>query len=196
MATTLEQYLSCLVHGEASYPQFEQKASVLHQFTEGYSLEPLVEVLPPFAQALARDLPPTSTWIPEVQSNLIYCAMRDRYFDSDDAFVDFAYERNYALLAGPLYKAVFRMLSSQRVSRLIASAWGQFHRGSHLAVIESDKRHVRMQVTHPEWAYPEFLVRALATGGRAALEIGGETGVSIEVTERKPDSSSYILQWA
>lgn len=99
----------------------------------------------------------------------IYLGLRERFFSSDDAFVDDALKRNHALLNKPMYRILIRLLTRSRAAKGASVAYSQRHRGTELTVT-SRTGHWEVNIKHPPHLVPPILGRCYATAMRAALE--------------------------
>ncbi|MCZ7677693.1 MAG: hypothetical protein M5U28_02505 [Sandaracinaceae bacterium] len=147
-------YLARLPEGLASHPQCVVKASVLRDVADARPLGPddLAALPGPVAQ-LVREPPPVSSWVPEVHALVAMIAIRDRHFAPGEiglsAYEEWTYERNKKLLARPLYRALFLLLSPERLLRNVGNRWAMFRRGSRLELVERSASSATVRLSFP-----------------------------------------------
>ncbi len=194
MGELVQRYLDSFPRGIAAYPGCVEKASVCREFFHGYHQLPADVPAP--VRELVEHPPPASTWVPEVVATAAYLAVREAYFSSDEAFVDFAYERNRELLRSPLYRVVMFVASPQRVIESASKRWGVFHQGSRLETTKSGDRRVQVRLYAPAGVFPELLLRCQGTAFRAVLEGSGGKDVDVTLSGLESNQTSYDARWS
>lgn len=193
---TVERYLADLPDGVASYPTYVQKASVLRSFlTEGAIPAALLQRLPPELRAGLEPMPPVNQWIPEAHANAVILGVRDLHFDTDDAFERWVYQQNLALLRGPLYIALFRVVGPTRVMNGGAARWAQFHRGITLSIRVAKDQQAEVTLTCPPELLGPLMARCYTTAFRAALEIAGAKDVSVRLAASHAKGFDLTASW-
>ncbi len=170
--TRVTEYLDRLPGGIGAFPEAEVKYSVVATWLEGHDAAVLVDSLPSEVHPLLEREFPVSRWISEVHATTIYLGLRERFFESDDAFVADALERNRALLSKPMYRILMRLLSRSRAAKGASVTYSQMHRGTEL-IVTSGSDHWDVTLEHPPHLVPPLLGRCYATAMRAALEVKG-----------------------
>lgn len=175
---SMDVYVAALPNGLDSYPECQQKASILREFFDRSDANKLADALPAPLAALLRNPPPPSEWVSEVRATAIYMAGADLLW-SEAGFVDHAYKHNYALLDSTMYRILFRLVGAKRLLTQLGSNWTHFHRGSTLSLHAFDDlaRTGSVEVTSPPRHVPAMLASGYATALRAAIEIAGCKGV-------------------
>ncbi len=179
----MSAYLATLPQGIDSYPDVRAKASLYRSTVEGYTVaDP--SILPEALQRLLRDPAPVSSWVPEVHSHAMILISRDLRFNSDRAFIDFAYEKQRKLFSGPLYKIMLSLASPAMLLRTAALRWGSFHRGTQFTVEEATGTSARIRVDHPARLWDGLLADAMGAGLKAVLDLSGARDTRLVVTEQ------------
>lgn len=183
--TLVDEYLGRLPNGLHSYPEARCKASVINSFV-GQHRGALAEVVDEPVRELLTSPPPDSLWVPEVHATVIFVAQRMLFFDSDEAYVQFAEEENFRLISSPLYRMMFKLFSPLRAGKLISSGYARFHQGSESRVIASTPTSFDIHAVCPEHLFPTWLIHAQFTGAVAALRVGGNEHARLELLEASP----------
>ncbi len=167
-------YLSRLPAGIASYPECTVKASVFRHALMNKPLGPEI-ALPDEVRALVDHPPPVSAWIPEVHFNVLSLALRDAYFAADDldGYLAWVFEQNRRLLATPLYRAVFLLISPGRLLTGVQRRWGTFRQGTELSIHRQTSNEVELRLLTPPFLQPTLTLQGLTMAFRAALERAG-----------------------
>lgn len=175
---SVRDYLDRLPDGLDSYPDHRCKASVLRAFLSGHDLNRLKRSLPDALAPLADANTAVTTWITEVQLNVVMLTRRALFFDDDEAFVRDASRRNRELLEGPLYRMLTKFFSTERIGAMGRAVYHQMHRGIVLELHPGTPS--QWSLRYPPHLMPELVARCYATAATVALELGG-TPVSTEV---------------
>lgn len=183
----MSAYLARLPHGLDSFPEAKAKAS-LYRSTIDATMVPDLSVLPPVLARLLETPAPVSSWINEVHSHALILAARDLRFDSDAAFVDFAYARQKDLFAGRLYRVMLALASPTILLRSGALRWTTFHRGSSFNVEEGSATGAVIRIDHPPGLWHGLLADALIAGLRAVLDLSGAQDVDMHVAKQDAES--------
>jgi hypothetical protein len=127
----LDGYLARLPAGLDSYPEYVCKASIGRSVLEAWpGIAALAPELPGPLRRFVEAPPPGTVWVPEVHSEALWLLALEVLCDKDAArFEQWSWDVNRALLAQPLYRAVFGLLGARLTVRAIGAAWSTFHRG-------------------------------------------------------------------
>ena len=192
----MRQYLEAMPDGLSSLPEVQQKATVVASFVQGTRIERHLDVLPPeLARHVRGPLTPTA-WLPEVQVHALYLAISELCFESERAWLDFAYQANLRLLSGPLYAILFRMLGPRRIATGVASRWGQLHRGTSLSLVSFEGSTATVGLEVPPHHLPTLMAQGYATAIRAAFEVAGCQRVKVDCVERSSQRVEFVATWA
>jgi hypothetical protein len=192
----LDAYLARLPAGLDSYPEYVGKASIARSVIDGWP--GIVALAPELPEALRRFVeapPPGTVWVPEVHSEALWLLALEVRCDGDAArFEQWSYEVNRALLAQPLYRAVFGLLGARLTVRAIGAAWSTFHRG---VTQEVDVVGTTGTITlhGPAHLMPAELAPSYATAYRAGLAVAGITSSRAEIAEVTPTSMRFRVAW-
>lgn len=193
---TVASYLDHLPEGEASYPDCTVKASLLRNALGARPLGPEVP-LPPTVRALVAHPPPVSVWIPEVHFNAVSIAIRDVHFGGPtlDAYLAWVYDQNRRLFTTALYRALFFVLSPERLLVGMEKRWGSFRRGTEASVVERSSSAVEIRVTAPPFLYTETTVRGMAAALQSAIDCAGARRSHVEGAQLSPTEVAYRGRW-
>jgi Protein of unknown function (DUF2378) len=192
---SLEHYLATLPGGIDAYPHCQAKASVARDAMQR-PLPPSLD-LPAPLRALVDQPPPVTAWIPEVHQNALMLAILDTHFDETDVdgFYAWILDRNRRLFSGPLYRALFFVISPERLLGGFQRRWSTFRRGTELAVEQRGKGRARARITTPPHLHSKLSARGIGFGFQAALERAGGGDVRIEIPSHSPTEVIYELSW-
>lgn len=181
----LEAYLCRLPDGLDSYPDCVVKGSVVREFLEGHDMTRLRARLPaPLGELATPGSAVVTRWLPEVHFHAAMLAVTELFFDSDEAFIEDAYQRNRRLLAGPLYRMLTKFLSVDRIGSMGRMVFHQLHRGIELEYRAGDP--ARWALHYPPHLLPELVARCYAGVSTLAIELGGDR-VRTEVISHGPE---------
>jgi hypothetical protein len=193
---TMQRYLEALPKGLDSYPECQQKASVLRNFFEGTPTQELTASLPPAVAQLVKSPPPASEWVSEVHTTAAFMASADCLFRGP-LFVHHAYTTNYALLDSTMYRVLFRLAGQRRLLSKAADNWSMFHRGTKLTLerIDEGLRKATLVITAPPKHIPPLLAEGYGTALRAAVEISGATHTRATVSVIDDRAVQLEVSW-
>src|SRR4051812_19645757 len=178
---SVTRYLEKLPAGVASYPGCAVKASVVRSCVDSRPLGPEVP-LPPEVRALVERPPLVSAWVSEVHYIVVMLTIREVHFPGADPapFTAWVHERNVQLLSAPLYRALFFLLSPERLFNGLARRWGVFRRGSELHLLRLIPGEVDLTLRTPPNLYVTTIAQAVAAALCAALEHAGARHARVE----------------
>ncbi|MBL8683546.1 MAG: hypothetical protein JNK05_30530 [Myxococcales bacterium] len=177
---TVVEYLSALPAGDASHPQCMVKASLVRNALADKPLGAEL-VLPAAVRALVDSPPPVSVWIPEVHFNVVMHAIRDGYFGGRrDEFLSWVYTQNRQLLSTTLYRAVFLVLSPERLLVNMEKRWASLRCGTTLTHERFAAKDLELTVRTPPHLYSTAVAEGMATAVRAAIDSAGTKSSEVE----------------
>ena len=193
-------YLERLPRGIDSHPQCMVKASVYRDALDSRPLDSVLALLPDAAKELAEHPPPVSAWVPEVPTMVLMIAIRDMHFDPDDAgldaYAEWTRQRNLKLLTRPLYRALFLVLSPQRLLKGVQRRWGVFRRGTEIETTESGPNSAAVRVSFPKHLYDRTALCGMRAAMLAALEAAGARKLEMVVVSMSDREAHYEARWA
>lgn len=194
---TLEAYIASLPRGLDSYPEAQEKAGALRVSLGGTDLDAVCAVLPPAILDLIRNPPPVATWMSETLFTGLLCAQLDVLHGGRvESFREDLRDRNRRLLAGPLYKALFLVMSPSQVLRRLPDRWAAIHRGTSLDLVENDTPGRATIVQHfPPRLLPEWLAFARGASFEVGLELVGAKNIKVELTTYTDTSATFVGRW-
>lgn len=197
MGDSLESYLRKLPGGLGSHPRAMMKASLVRDAVASRPLP--AEVIRALPQALAATLvdPPLPTaWLPVTHVVGTLLVIADEYDLDERSFLAWRREQYRALLAGPLYRVLFAVLSPERLVSGAAHKWKSLTRDSLiLERVETQRGVAEITISWPEHILPPLVARSLMEGVRAALELSGAQRPAIDLHDLTPTGARYSLRW-
>lgn len=190
---TIDRYLAALPAGIDSYPDYTQKGSITRSYLASPEVASSLHALPQRVRELAASPPTVAQWVPEVVANVVFLSMTERL--GIEGFEDFVYRENKALLEGPLYAILFKLVSPERVLRSATSRWAQFHRGIELEAPRISRGQAEVDMRCPPALLPPILARVYTMAFRAALEAAGGNAVTVELVAERPDGYTFGARW-
>ena len=133
--------------------------------------------------------------MPEVHSHALIMVARDVRFDSDAAFVDFAYTRQKELFAGRLYRVLLALASPAYLLRTGALRWSTLHRGSSFTIEEGFATGAVIRIDHPAGMWHGLLADALIAGLRAVLDLSGAKDSSLVISDQSAEHLRIRGTW-
>ncbi len=154
--------------------------------------------LPTRVGELARNLPPVSAWIPEVVVMTYMIALRDVHFPppgGDAAYARWTYDRNRRLLGGRLYRALFLLVSPERLFNHVGGRSGRIRRGSTLELVEHRLGYAKLQTHYPSFLHDESLALGMRAAFRAAAELAGAKWIEMEPPLVEERATTFELRY-
>jgi hypothetical protein len=194
-ATSVETYLASLPRGLASYPECLFKGDSLDAWLRQTPTHDVARLVSPQLAALLDRDRPIGTWVPEVQANALYLAIRDVHFADDTAYLAHARESNRAVLDTPFNRVIFWAASPRAILRSAGLRWGSLHRGTALEVRSARDSSVEIGLSFPRGLYPEIVLRANGLGMAVALENTGAREVEVHLRAVEPTRAIFAARW-
>lgn len=191
----MEEYLSRLPNGLDSYPEMQQKASIMPSFLQGVPIHEHLDALPPVLASLVRRPASATSWVSEIQATCVYLACVDLCFSGPQAYVAFAYEANKRIIDGPLYSIMFRMLGPRRIVDNAAHRWGAIHRGTTLEVTSFTPGALTFIWRSPPHGVPPLIGQCQAEGMRGVFEVAGCKDVAARADVISPTEMEIVCTW-
>ena len=189
-------YLESLPNGVASYPECTVKASVLRSNLEDRPLGPDVP-LPPEVRALVERPPPVSVWLPEVHVAVVMLAVREVHFGPPEfaGYLDWVFDRNRQFLSTTLYRAMFLLVSPERLLVGMQKRWASFRRGSEIRVTRQARSDIDLSIVGPPHLYPVPVLEGMGQALRAAITCAGAANARVDVAKLSPTEGRVRLAW-
>jgi len=196
---SVQAYLARLPEGVDSYPQCMIKAAPL---VDQLAMKPLPDALlgelPERVVELVRNPPMVSAWIPEVVAMTYSISIRDCFFPpgvGDVAYEAWAYERNRRMLSTRLYRALFLLVSPDRLFKQIGPRWSRMRRGSELEVLEHRAGFVRLQTRYPPYLHDDSVALGMKGAFRAVAELAGAKDVRAERPKVSETTTEFTIRF-
>ena len=191
---SFERYVAGLPAGLASYPAAQAKGSIIRGHLE--ALEPgIVSALPPPLRPLAAEPPVDSDWVPETQLCALIHAIAEQRRLSQREFRAWIRACNRALFARPLYAILMAVATPEIALRAVAMRWGNFHRGTTLALEGYSDDGVRVALSFPVGVFDPLMLAAFAEAFAAALEAAHARDPLVEIETAGAGFARYRARW-
>lgn len=192
---TITTYLDALPRGADSYPETGVKASLVRNAIEDRPLAPSVR-LPAAVRALVDAPPPVSVWVPEVHFHVVMNAIRDEHFGArTEDFLAWVYAQNRKLFSGTLYRAIFLVVSPERLLTNMEKRWGSFRCGTSLAHKRLATNDLELHVTTPAHLYSPASLEGMGAALRAAIDAAGAKASTVTATASSPTLNVFRIRW-
>ncbi len=196
---SLARYLERLPLGIDSHSTCLVKASVYRDALASKGLDAVLSELPEPVRELVEHPPPVSTWVREVHANSVMIALRDVHFEPGPEglsdYMEWTRQRNVLLLTRPLYRALFLLLSPERLLRGMERRWSAFRRGTQVRAERSGQGFVDLAVRYPSHLYEETALAGMRGALVAALEASGAQDVHVELSDFGEREARYRGTW-
>ncbi|MEL6546319.1 MAG: hypothetical protein AAFQ82_16950 [Myxococcota bacterium] len=191
------RYIESLPDGLQSHPQAQVRSDVLH--TVRAALSDVDTMMPEPMRVALRDQS-DERWHPEVVGVALMLMCRDWVFQSDEAFLEWAFEASLKLFETPLNRMLMMVVSPTLVSIGAGKKWGNFHRGSELVsggVNKEGSLHVVSgHMSFPEHLFPELIVARWSRSILAALSTTRAQDPKIETTAYTSTIAHFRVTWS
>ena len=193
---TVASYLERLPGGINAHPECQVKGSIVNDALWGTKFAKELP-LPPVVRSMVEHPPPASVWVPEVYLNVMMLAALDAHFGPDNvaAYLEWIYDRNRKLLSTMLYRALFFVLSPERLLSGVEKRWAFFRRGTTMAAQHCGPREVELHVTSPPYLHTNMTVHGISAALHAAIDCAGAVGARVEGELRSPCLVVYRVTW-
>lgn len=188
---SLERYLASLPIGVDSHPHCQAKASLVHSALGGMDSDAVAAVLPEPVAEMVRSLPPASFWVPAVWSDAVFHAVCDTHFETEDAILEWCYERTAQMSRNPIYRGFMKVVGPSRIFRIGPKVHRLIQRGTSL------RNHVEPGRVVSRVGFPSHLHDRLNSLSnvpviRALAELTG--GKNVQATLREYDAVSAVYE--
>jgi uncharacterized protein (TIGR02265 family) len=188
-------YLDTLPGGVDAHPDCCVKASLVRNAMGEKVLGPEVS-LPAPVRALVDHPPPVTVWIPEVHFNVMMLAVREAHFGARDSdYLAWVYEQNKKLLSTTLYRAIFLVVSPERLLVGFQKRWASFRQGTEVSHVRRAPREVELYVRAPPFLYAPPIVRGMTAALRAAITCAGAVDADVQGEVCSSTEVLYRLRW-
>jgi malate dehydrogenase (quinone) len=189
-------FLADLPDGLASYPECQQKGSVLWALLDGKAIDPPANLLPAPVFEQLRSPPPPNVWLPTVVGRAAWLAVLDLRCPHDDAAALDEADRAYEGMArSSMYAGLLRHVSPELLIRGASYRWKALYRGIELAIDEVSPGAAVAMLRYPDHLTPRFNARSAARGLSISLRIAADQPVRIELSEWTPTRSTFKVRW-
>jgi hypothetical protein len=192
---SVERYLGSWPEGLDACPQCLHKGEPLAIWLEHSPIAGLRERLPAAVAPLLDRSRPMPTWVSEVHANVLYLAIRELHFDSDQAFLEHASRVNRAVLDTPTNRVLFWVSAPKAILRGSALRWSSLHRGSSFSTRIRGDTAAEVDIGFPANLFPKIVLLGMGTGFAAALENAGARDVVIALKRDQPNSALFTATW-
>lgn len=194
-SATIQSYLDALPRAEDSYPECSVKASLVRNAVADKPI-PSHFALPPVVRALVDAPPPVSVWVSEVHFNVVMYAIREHHFGGDrDAFLSWVYAQNRKLFDTTLYRAIFFVVSPERLLVNMEKRWGSFRTGTELRHRSLAPKHLELIVRAPANLYTLEVADGMSVAVRAAIDAAGANASVVTPSISSPTEVRFDIVW-
>lgn len=190
----LAEYVRALPEGLASYPDCRAKGSLVCTALDGHDVSHLGDGLPPAVVEMLHDPPLAGLWIPAPMSDAIFYVLVDSYHPSEDAVLEWTYERTMKAAQSKMYRAFTRVAGPSALLRMAAAAHGLFQKGTDLEAKRTPQG-VELLLTHPPHLHGGLNHLSNVGMFRALLEITRAREGHAEMLESHPTEARYLVSW-
>jgi hypothetical protein len=191
---SFERYVAGLPGGLDAFPAAQAKGSLVRSVIEGQP-ETLLQTLPEPVRALALDPPVDSDWVPETHFAALVHAVSERRRYGVREYGAWVRNSNRALFASPLYRILMSVVTPGALLRHTGKRWGNFHRGSTLALDGFADEGARLTLTFPAGVFDGLLLRGYGEALAAALEAAHAKDPIVEIESSGPGFARYLARW-
>jgi hypothetical protein len=191
----LERYLAGLPGGLDAHPECLAKGALVRNLLEAEQVAGLLPSLPEPLRRIAADPPVGSEWIPEVQFGGLLLAVADARGLDDAGLRRWVRDRNRALFQSPAYQLLMTVVSPAQLIRFAGGRWGNWHRGSALAVEGIADDGVLAALRFPPGLFDTVLLQVYAEAFTAALELASARSPRVEVLAETPGLARLRASW-
>jgi hypothetical protein len=190
----LSAYLSRLPDGLDSYPECASKGSMVRSALEGHDVRADASHLPAALAELIEAPPPPTRWIPLVCAEAIFHLVCDRYYPSEEAAIEWSYQRTLAMAASPLYRKLVTVAGPGLLLKIGSRVHGLFERGtSVLADVRGTT--ARVELLHPPHVHSPLNQVTNVGMLRAIIEITGGKNIRCKMTRSSPRGAVFECSW-
>jgi hypothetical protein len=189
-----ERYVASLPRGLASHPTAQAKGSIIRSHLEAVSPE-LVAAFPPPLRQLAAEPPMDSDWVPETYLCALIHAIAERRGYAEREFLTWIRARNRALFTRPLYAILMAVATPEVALRAVGKRWGNFHRGTTLALEGFGDDGVRVALSFPAGLFDSIMLHVFAEAFAAALEAAHAKNASVVLEASGAGFARYLARW-
>lgn len=190
-----KKYVDSLPLGIDSYPTYTAKAAITRMVYDAYGKPELDPELPEVLRQLALHPPPVSNFIPEAHMRALLFAIADAKGVDDETFVRDSLSNLRAMFGTPMWKALFWLISPERVFKNAASRWAAFHRGIAFDVVSIGPGRAEAITRAPPFLDPLIIARTNVMGLQAALEAAGGKDVTCSCTQVENGVTQISARW-
>ncbi|MBN8612899.1 MAG: hypothetical protein J0L92_20075 [Deltaproteobacteria bacterium] len=193
---TLSAYLAALPEGLASYPACRTKGAIVRSVLDEGDLVTQAPHLPEELAALVRDRPPLTAWIAAVHADAVFHLYCDTHAPSDQAMLDWTYERSTRFGRSQTYRHIFNAAGPRMLLRTGVRMHGFFQMGTELEVPELTAGSAKVVLKHPPHLHSRLNQLSNVALLRAIVDLTGGSNGKSEMVEHTPTHARYVVTWA
>lgn len=189
-------FLAGLPEGIHSYPECQQKASLLRGLLDGQVLDVPPGLLPAEIIDLLADPPPANVWLPVATARAAWLAVLDARHGHDDEAALADADRSYRALArSSMYSRLLRHMPPAVVARGSAYRWSAIYRGITVEMCSVSADAAEGVMRYPANSTPRFNAISTARGLEIALRASAAKHAEVELVEWTPTFARYEARW-
>lgn len=191
----LDEYLERLPGGLSSYPACRAKGILVRSAVEGHRPLPTWAELPSALRAVLERPPLATVWVPAVIADAVFYVIADSYYPSEEAVLQWTYDRTARLARTPVYTVLRRALGPDVFLRGAARIHAMFQQGTDVK-LRIERGRVRLRLSHPPYLHMGHNHLSNVAVFHAVLEAAGAKGVRGEMSASEPTYADYQFSWA
>jgi hypothetical protein len=192
---SVDRYLDSLPGGLNAYPECLHKGEPLAVWLDRSPTSDLADRVPAPLAALLERRRAIPTWVPDVHACVLYLAMREVHFDSDEAFLAHASRVNHAVLDTPTNRVLFWVGAPKAILRGAGLRWNSLHRGTTFETRIRGDSAAEVDIGFPPNLFPRIVLLGNGTGFKAALENAGARKVVVELEAHQATHAHFRVTW-
>jgi hypothetical protein len=192
------EFLATLPAGIASYPACTSKFSVLRERFASRSTPVPSGLLPTTVTDLLDAVPSSSAWVPSVRLEAANLVFADTHFGGPGGhatYLALIRRDNTRLLGSPLYRALFALMSPERLLRRLPERWHAFHRGSTVSALEHTSKSIVLALEYPPNLHHPLILQGFAVGFEVAAGAAGAVEPVARHTVESETMTRYAIRW-
>jgi hypothetical protein len=191
-------YLDRLPKGLETYPECEVTSDAFNYLRRTHPELARLDGIPAVVKA-AFTPQSSGQWKSEVVANVLYLIVRDTTFETDKAFLDWAFESSADVFKTPWARLLMHVLSPTLMVMGATKRWKAFHRGSELRsdpAKTQDRRIVlKGHLTFPKHLFPEIILRRYGRSFDAAVATAGGRNSRSDLESVSDTHATFAISW-
>ena len=171
----------------------------MRELTTARTFDEIAREIPDPLLTYAQSPPIATAWVPEVHFHVLVHAAFDRMrleTGSSNAFMRWVEAQNRALFSAPLYRAIFFVISPERLFRAADKRWSALRKGTRLEIVHLGERNAEIRIVHPAKLYTALIAEVRATSFRVAAELAGAKHATVNIEPSTEGETRFRATWS